>query len=45
MQTLDRKVWRDLMHLRGQMFAIMLVLACGIAAFVSMISNLQALER
>jgi putative ABC transport system permease protein len=45
MQTLDRKVWRDLMHLRGQMFAIMLVLACGIAAFVTMISNLQALER
>lgn len=45
MQTLDRKVLRDLMHLRGQMFAIMLVLACGIAAFVTMISNLQALER
>jgi putative ABC transport system permease protein len=45
MQTLDRKVWRDLVHLRGQMFAIMLVLACGIAAFVAMISNLQALDR
>ena len=43
--TLDRKVWRDLVHLRGQMLAITLVLACGIAAFVTMISNLQALER
>lgn len=43
--TLDLKVWRDLVHLRGQMLAIMLVLACGIAAFVTMISNLQALER
>jgi hypothetical protein len=45
MQTLDRKVWRDLMHRRGQMFAIILVLACGIAVFVTMISNLQSLER
>lgn len=45
MNTLDRKVWRELIHLRGQMLAIMLVLACGIAAFVTMLSNLQALER
>lgn len=45
MTTLDRKVWRELWHLRGQMLAILLVLACGIAAFVSMISNLQALDR
>jgi putative ABC transport system permease protein len=44
-RTLDRKVWRELVHLRGQMLAIMLVLACGIAAFVTMISNRQALDR
>lgn len=45
MKTLDHKVWRELVHMRGQMLAILLVLGCGIAAFVAMISNLQALER
>lgn len=45
MKALDRKLFRDLVHLRGQMLAILLVLACGIAGFVTMISNLQALDR
>ena len=45
MRAIDRKVWRELVHMRGQMLAILLVLACGIAGFVTMLSNLQALER
>lgn len=45
MRAIDRKVWRELAYLRGQLLAITLVLACGIAAFVTMLSNLQALER
>jgi len=44
-KAIDRKLWRELSHLRGQLLAIVLVLACGIAAFVTMLSNLQALER
>jgi putative ABC transport system permease protein len=43
--ALDRKALRELVHMRGQLLAIVLVLACGIAGFVTMISNLQALER
>lgn len=43
--ALDRKALRELVHLRGQLLAIVLVLACGIAGFVTMISNLQALDR
>ncbi|HVI01180.1 MAG TPA: FtsX-like permease family protein [Enhygromyxa sp.] len=44
-RALDRKAVRELVHMRGQIIAIVLVLACGIAAFVAMISNLQALDR
>lgn len=36
MRAIDRKLYRDLIHLRGQVIAIALVIACGIAAFVSM---------
>jgi putative ABC transport system permease protein len=43
--ALDRKALRELVHMRGQIVAIVLVLACGIAGFVTMISNLQALDR
>ena len=34
MNTLDRKLFRDLWHTRGQVIAIALVIACGIASFV-----------
>ena len=34
MNTLDRKLFRDLWHARGQVIAIALVVACGIASFV-----------
>ena len=35
MTTLNRKLLRDLWHLRGQVIAISLVVACGIAALVT----------
>ncbi len=34
MNSLDRKLFRDLWHSRGQVIAIALVVACGIASFV-----------
>ncbi|GAB4529863.1 MAG: FtsX-like permease family protein [Pleurocapsa sp.] len=34
MNSLDRKLFRDLWHSRGQLIAIALVVACGIASFV-----------
>lgn len=36
MTSLNRKLIRDLLHMRGQVIAIALVTACGVAAFVSM---------
>ncbi len=40
---LHRKLVRDLLHLRGQMLALTLVVACGIATYVTMRSAFQAL--
>lgn len=34
MRALDRKLWRDLWHLRGQMIAIAAVVACGVGIFI-----------
>lgn len=36
MNALDRKLFRDLLHLRAQVFAIILVVACGVASYVSL---------
>lgn len=36
MKPLDRKMIRDLLHMRAQVFAIVLVVACGVASFVSL---------
>lgn len=44
MQALDRKLFRDLLHLWGQVVAIALVVACGIAIFVAMQSNYESLQ-
>lgn len=44
MSMLDRKLLRDLVHLRGQMIAVALVVACGIAVYVSMGSVLDSLR-
>lgn len=36
MSALNRKILRDLLHMRGQVIAIVLVVACGVASYVSM---------
>ncbi|MBX3127637.1 MAG: FtsX-like permease family protein [Polyangiaceae bacterium] len=41
--ALDRKLLRDLSHLRGQVITIALVVACGIASYVTMKSAFQSL--
>ena len=43
MKTLDRKLIRDVLHLRGQVLAITLVVACGVASFVAMRSTYNSL--
>jgi len=43
MRELDRKVLRDLIHLRGQFVAVALVVACGVASYVSMVSTYRSL--
>ena len=45
MRALDRKLLRDLRHLRGQMLSIGGVVACGVAAVVAMGSTLQTMQR
>jgi putative ABC transport system permease protein len=42
-KTLDRKLIRDVIHLRGQVVAITLVVACGVASFVAMRSTYNSL--
>ncbi|MEO0804167.1 MAG: FtsX-like permease family protein [Cyanobacteria bacterium J06642_2] len=44
MQALDRKLLRDIVHLRGQAIAIAMIVACGIASLVTMMSAYQSLE-
>ena len=39
LQTLDRKLLRDLWQLRGQVITIALVVASGIAAFCASLST------
>ncbi len=43
MKALDRKLVRDLWHLRGQVLATALVVACGVASFVAMRSCYDSL--
>jgi len=44
MLALDRKLWRDLVHLRGQAFAIAAVMASGLACFLMFLSTLDSLQ-
>lgn len=44
MRTLDRKLLRDLKRLRGQVATIAVVVACGIASFVTLRSTWSSLE-
>jgi putative ABC transport system permease protein len=41
--ALNRKLIRDLLHLRGQIIAVALVVACGIATYVTMRSSYESL--
>jgi putative ABC transport system permease protein len=43
MRALDRKILRDLWHLRGQVLAIAMVIASGVAVLVMSLSTQQAL--
>jgi putative ABC transport system permease protein len=43
MKTLHRKLARELLHMRGQAIAIALVIACGVASFVTMRSMYHSL--
>lgn len=45
MRALDRKLWRDLWHMRGQAVAIALVVLCGVATHVMFLSTLHALRE
>lgn len=44
MNALDRKLYRDLLRWRGQLIEIALVVACGIASFVTMVSTYNSLQ-
>lgn len=44
MTALDRKLFRDLLHLRGQAIAIVLIVGCGIACLVTMMSAYHSLH-
>lgn len=43
LSALNRKLIRDLLHMKGQALAIGLVMACGVATFVMSVSTLQSL--
>ena len=43
MSLLDRKLWRDIATLRGQVISIALVVAAGVAVFVASISTYDSL--
>ncbi|HEU5040419.1 MAG TPA: ABC transporter permease, partial [Gemmatimonadales bacterium] len=44
-RAIDRKLLRDLWQLRGQVVTIALVVACGIASYVTLQSTYASLER
>jgi putative ABC transport system permease protein len=43
-KALDQKLWRDLSHLRGQVIAIILIVACGITGLVTLMSAYESLK-
>jgi putative ABC transport system permease protein len=44
MKALNRKLWRDLWHMKGQVFAITLVVTSGVATFIMFISTVNSLN-
>ncbi|MEI6608273.1 MAG: ABC transporter permease [Deltaproteobacteria bacterium] len=45
MKALHRKVWRDLWRMKGQVFAITLVVISGVATFIMFITTMHSLDR
>ena len=45
MSRLRRKLWRDLLRMKGQVFTIALVLGCGVMAMIMMRSTYESLVR
>lgn len=45
MSILHRKLWRDLLHLRGQVAAIMVMVACGAMSYVALRTTWLALQE
>jgi putative ABC transport system permease protein len=43
--TLDKKLLRDLWQMRGQLFTVALVVACGIATYVTMRGAYESISR
>jgi putative ABC transport system permease protein len=43
--ALNRKLLRDLVHLKGQVVTVALVVACGIAGYVAFQSTWDSLEH
>src|SRR5690349_18787089 len=43
--ALNRKLLRDLWHLRGQVFTVGLIVASGIATYVTMRGSYESIER
>src|SRR5215831_12368050 len=42
--AIDRKLLRDLWHIKGQALAIIVVMGCGLGAYVMTLSALSSLE-
>ncbi len=45
MRAIDRKLVRDVLHMKGQLLAICAVMACGVGTFVMSTSALVSLQR
>lgn len=45
MKAINRKLWRETWHMRGQVMAIALILACGVSIFVMSLSTVESLQR
>ncbi len=44
MKALNRKLWRDLWRMKGQVFAVTLVVMSGVATFIMFISTMDSLN-
>ncbi len=44
MKALDKKLWRELWRMKGQVFAISMVVMSGVATFIMFISTMHSLD-